>query len=98
MVKAVGVSELQTMYAPFFPMLTIEGQIPVKSGRDGGEPALEIDGFLMSTFVEGVDVPDELLDVTEASVRGGWDPDLTEHTLMWIAKHRARNRAVIPSV
>lgn len=52
---------------------------------------MEIDDFLQFSFVDGVHLSDDLLDVTEASVRGGWDPDLAEHTLMWVAKHRERN-------
>lgn len=52
---------------------------------------MEIDDFLQFSFVDGVHLSDDLLDMTETSVRGGWDPDLAEHTLMWVAKHRERN-------
>ncbi|MEW6933098.1 hypothetical protein QEV08_03325 [Trueperella pyogenes] len=52
---------------------------------------MEIDDFLQFSFVDDVRLSDDLLDATEASVRGGWDPDLAEHTLMWVAKHRERN-------
>ncbi|MDF2419746.1 hypothetical protein [Trueperella pyogenes] len=52
---------------------------------------MEIDDFLQFSFVDNVRLSDDLLDATEASVRGGWDSDLTEHTLEWVAKHRQRN-------
>ncbi len=54
---------------------------------------MEIDDFLQFSLLDGVEISDELLDITEASVRGGWDPELTERTLGWIAKHRQRNQA-----
>ncbi|MEW6905838.1 hypothetical protein [Trueperella pyogenes] len=63
----------------------------IEGDRFAAEPAMEIDDFLQFSFVDGVHLSDDLLDVTEASVRGGWDPDLAEHTLMWVAKHRERN-------
>ncbi|MEW6956004.1 hypothetical protein [Trueperella pyogenes] len=37
---------------------------------------MEIDDFLQFSFVDDVRLSDDLLDATEASVRGGWDPDL----------------------
>ncbi|MBB3025718.1 hypothetical protein [Trueperella pyogenes] len=63
----------------------------IEGDRFAAEPAMEIDDFLQFSFVDGVHLSDDLLDMTETSVRGGWDPDLAEHTLMWVAKHRERN-------
>ncbi|WP_311777834.1 hypothetical protein [Trueperella abortisuis] len=85
--------DLLNLYAPFFPLLSSTAKAFVASGRNGAEPGIELDAFLQGMFLEGIEVPTELLDVTEAEVRGGWDPELTERTLGWIAKHRQRNQA-----
>ncbi|MCI7305205.1 MAG: hypothetical protein MR522_02905 [Trueperella sp.] len=93
MVEAVGIRGLTTLYAPFYDALSKGSRIFIDSDRMAVDPAMEIDDFLQFSLLDGVEISDELLDITEASVRGGWDPELTERTLGWIAKHRQRNQA-----
>lgn len=92
MAQAIGVHALVERFdREIFAKLSPVSCDLIEGDRFAAEPAMEIDDFLQFSFVDGVHLSDDLLDVTEASVRGGWDPDLAEHTLMWVAKHRERN-------
>ncbi|WP_461183920.1 hypothetical protein [Trueperella pyogenes] len=90
--QAIGVHALAERFdREIFAKLSPVSCDLIEGDRFAAEPAMEIDDFLQFSFVDGVHLSDDLLDVTEASVRGGWDSDLTEHTLEWVAKHRQRN-------
>ncbi|AWG03734.1 hypothetical protein DC090_04470 [Trueperella pyogenes] len=92
MAQAIGVHALVERFdREIFAKLSPVSCDLIEGDRFAAEPAMEIDDFLQFSFVDGVHLSDDLLDMTETSVRGGWDPDLAEHTLMWVAKHRERN-------
>lgn len=91
MAEALGAKALLEWYAPYFDLLSPAARIFVNSGRDGAEPGIELDAFLQGTLLENIEIPLEILDITEAEVRGSWDPELAERTLGWIAKHRAKH-------
>lgn len=92
MAQAIGVHALVERFdREIFAKLSPVSCDLIEGDRFAAEPAMEIDDFLQFSFVDGVHLSDDLLDMTETSVRGGWDPDLAERTLMWVAKHRERN-------
>ena len=55
-----------------------------------------IDDYLQFSLIHAVEIPLEILEATEAEVRAGWDPELTERTLGWIAKHREKAQDALP--
>ncbi|WP_307634584.1 hypothetical protein [Trueperella abortisuis] len=87
----VGFDKLTTAFADqVFPYLSKPMQSVIESDRASVDIAMEIDDFLQFSLLDGVEIPTDLLDVTEVTIRAGWDPELTERSLGWIAKHRAR--------
>ena len=94
MADALGATELLNLYrSGVFNELDPGFQGTIESDREAGEVSWELDSFLQFSLLDDVSIPSDLLDVTEATVRAGWDPELTERTLGWIAKHRQRNQA-----
>ncbi|VEI13223.1 hypothetical protein [Trueperella bialowiezensis] len=94
MAEILGATRLLEIYrAQIFPKLDPGFQGTIESDQIAGEISWELEGFLQFSLLDGVEIPDELLDITEDEVRGGWDPELTERTLDWIAKHREKNAA-----
>lgn len=92
MVPILGVHRLLALCREgIFPELDSVSQGSIESDQDAVELSMELDDFLQFSLLDGVRISDELLDITEETVRGGWDPELTERTLGWIAKHRERN-------
>lgn len=94
MATPVGFDELTTAFADrIFPRLSRGMQYVIESDREAVDIAMEIDDFLQFSLLDGVEIPTDLLDITEATIRAGWDPELTERSLGWIAKHRAKAAA-----
>lgn len=76
-----------------YPSLSRPAQGGIESDVLAGEYELLIDSYLQFSLLDGVEIPQEILDATETEVRAGWDPELTERTLGWIAKHREKAQA-----
>ncbi|VEI13265.1 hypothetical protein [Trueperella bialowiezensis] len=82
---------LELLNTHVFPLLKRKYQCVIEDDRVSVDIAMEVDDFLQFALLDGVRISDDILDVAEAEVRGGWDPELTERTLGWIAKHREKN-------
>ncbi|VEI13971.1 hypothetical protein [Trueperella bialowiezensis] len=92
MVQGIGSQPLLERYrVEILPKLGGTYRDSIEGDQLAGEVSWELDGFLQFALLDGVEIPKELLDITEDEVRGGWDPELTERTLGWIAKHREKN-------
>ncbi|WP_311777804.1 hypothetical protein [Trueperella abortisuis] len=87
-------SEIVDFYeSAIYPLLPLKSQGGIDSDRFIDDFEMMIDDYLQFSLIHDVELPSEVLDATEAEVRAGWDPELTERTLGWIAKHRQRNQA-----
>ncbi|MCI7305201.1 MAG: hypothetical protein MR522_02885 [Trueperella sp.] len=84
---------LEDITSGYYPQLSHGAVFAIQGDFEQQDDYFAIDGFLQFTLLESIDVPDKLLDDIEAEVRAGWDSELTERTLGWIAKHRQRNQA-----
>lgn len=94
MAQTIGAQQLLALYRDaVFPGLDSVSRGFIESDQEAVEISIELDDFLQFSLLDGVRISDELLDITEETVRGGWDSELTERTLGWIAKHRQRNQA-----
>lgn len=90
----MNLDELEDFYArAIFPHLPEVSQSFIRSDDDLDDFEMMIDDYLQFSLIHGVEIPLEILEATEAEVRAGWDPELTERTLGWIAKHREKAQA-----
>lgn len=71
-----------------YPSLTSKSQSIIRDDKFIHEMEWVLDGYLQFALIDHVDVPDELLDEAEAVVRAGWEEEIFDRTLGWIAKHR----------
>lgn len=76
-----------------YPLLPLKSQGGIDSDRFIDDTEMMIDDYLQFSLIHDVEIPPEVLDSTEAEVRAGWDRELTERTLGWIAKHREKAAA-----
>lgn len=90
----MNLDEIEDFYVnAVFPRLPKVSQSIIRSDDDLDDFEMMIDDYLQFSFIHGVEIPTEILDATEAEVHAGWDPELTERTLGWIAKHREKAQA-----
>lgn len=84
---------LEAIVSAYCPLLSTVAASMINDDIALQEDEFAVDSFLQFTLLERIDLPDGLVDDIEAEVHAGWDPELTDRTLGWIAKHRERNAA-----
>ncbi|QOR47505.1 hypothetical protein INS90_09695 [Trueperella pecoris] len=75
----------------YVPRMSSGATFAIKNDLEQQDYDFAVDSFLQFTLLEDIDVPVEILADIESEVHAAWDPELTERTLGWIAKHRARS-------
>lgn len=87
-----GLDQLVMRYeSDVFPLLSLKSQDFIESDRLAVDYWMEIDDYLQFSLLEGAQITDELLELTETEVLFDWDEQLKDRTIGWIEKHRERN-------
>ncbi|QTG74902.1 hypothetical protein [Trueperella pecoris] len=82
---------IEIIVAVYVPQMSPVAASVIKNDLEQQDYDFAVDSFLQFTLLEDIDVPAEILADIEYEVHAAWDPELTERTLGWIAKHRARS-------
>lgn len=82
---------IEIIIAVYVPQMSPVAASVIKNDLEQQDYDFAVDSFLPFTLLEDIDVPAEILADIESEVHAAWDPELTERTLGWIAKHRARS-------
>lgn len=76
------------------PRLSDGPQAFIRSDLMEVDPDMIVDDCMQFALLDGIELPADFIDQVEDTVRhAGYDPELLERTLGWIAQHRERNRA-----
>ncbi|QOR47587.1 hypothetical protein INS90_10130 [Trueperella pecoris] len=76
-----------------YPLLPLSSQGFIDSDRFIDDDTMMVDDYLQFSLIHGVTIPEEILEETRLQILDAWDPEMTERTLGWLEKHRAKNAA-----
>ncbi|MEL4356534.1 MULTISPECIES: hypothetical protein [unclassified Luteococcus] len=83
---------LATMLRDVYPRLEVGARAIIHSELScDADVYMAVDDMLQFSLLSDVPISTALLDQAEAAINWWWDEELTQRTLGWVAKHRAKH-------